>query len=161
MTSDVRVDVMCEFIDVDVDENFIMVCIDFVVRGLDFGCVKVDYVVNFDFFMNLFDYIYRFGRIVRAGVGGKVINFVVKKDCVFVSEIDNVVKFGLLIDNVMSLCVVSEVCKKKFIVDVRDRRIGGRFRVKSSIVRDFKFFNCGCCGVVWFIMDDIKIKFFN
>jgi superfamily II DNA/RNA helicase len=79
MTSDARADAMRDFIDADADENLTMVCTDLAARGLDFGRVKVDHVVNFDFPMNSLDYIHRSGRTARAGAGGKVTNLVAKK----------------------------------------------------------------------------------
>ena len=68
MTSDARADAMREFIAADADENLTMVCTDLAARGLDFGRVKVDHVVNFDFPMNSLDYIHRSGRTARAGL---------------------------------------------------------------------------------------------
>jgi superfamily II DNA/RNA helicase len=158
MTSDARADAMREFIDADADENLTMVCTDLAARGLDFGRVKVDHVVNFDFPMNSLDYIHRSGRTARAGAGGKVTNLVAKKDRVLASEIDNAVKLGLPIDNATSSRAVSEARKKKSIADARDRRTGGRSRAKPSTVRDSKPSNRGRRGAARFTTDDTKTK---
>jgi superfamily II DNA/RNA helicase len=158
MTSDARADAMREFIDADADENLTMVCTDLAARGLDFGRVKVDHVVNFDFPMNSLDYIHRSGRTARAGAGGKVTNLVARKDRVLASEIDNAVKLGLPIDNATSSRAVSEARKKKSIADARDRRTGGRSRAKPSTVRDSKPSNRGRRGAARFTTDDTKTK---
>jgi len=136
MTSDARAEAMRDFIAADADDNLTMVCTDLAARGLDFGRMKVDHVVNFDFPLNSLDYIHRSGRTARAGSGGKVTNLVAKKDRVLAGEIDNAVKLGLPIDNATSSRAVSEARKKQSAREARDRRTGGRGRVKPSTARD-------------------------
>ena len=136
MTSDARAEAMRDFIAADADDNLTMVCTDLAARGLDFGRMKVDHVVNFDFPLNSLDYIHRSGRTARAGSGGKVTNLVAKKDRVLAGEIDNAVKLGLPIDNATSSRAVSEARKKKSAQEARDRRTGGRSRVPPSAARD-------------------------
>jgi superfamily II DNA/RNA helicase len=136
MTSDARAESMRDFISATSRDNLTMVCTDLAARGLDFGRIKVDHVINFDFPMNALDYIHRSGRTARAGAGGKVTNLVAKKDRILAGEIDSAVKLGLPIDNATSSRAVSEARKKKALADARDRRSGGASRVKRASVRD-------------------------
>ena len=130
MTSDSRAESMRDFIDANSADNLTMVCTDLAARGLDFGRVKVDHVINFDFPMNPIDYIHRSGRTARAGAGGKVTNLVTKKDRVLAGEIDTAVKLGLPIDNATSSRAISEARKKKTAEEVRFKRTGGASRAK-------------------------------
>ena len=138
MTSDARAESMRDFIAATSRDNLTMVCTDLAARGLDFGRIKVDHVINFDFPMNSLDYIHRSGRTARAGAGGKVTNLVAKKDRILAGEIDSAVKLGLPIDNATSSRAVSEARKKKALADARDRRSGGASRVKRASIRDAK-----------------------
>ena len=138
MTSDARAESMRDFIAATSRDNLTMVCTDLAARGLDFGRIKVDHVINFDFPMNALDYIHRSGRTARAGAGGKVTNLVAKKDRILAGEIDSAVKLGLPIDNATSSRAVSEARKKKALADARDRRSGGASRVKRASIRDAK-----------------------
>lgn len=150
MTSDARADAMRDFIESDADDNLTMVCTDLAARGLDFGRMKVDHVINFDFPLNSLDYIHRSGRTARAGAGGKVTNLVTKKDRVLAGEIDAAVKLGLPIDNATSSRAISEARRKKSIADARDARDGGRSRVKEARARDAKPSNRGRRGAARF-----------
>ena len=136
MTSDARADSLRDFIESDAQNNLTMVCTDLAARGLDFGRMKVDHVINFDFPMNALDYIHRSGRTARAGAGGKVTNLVAKKDRVLAGEIDSAVKLGLPIDNATSSKAVSEARRKKATTDARERRTGGRSRTAPAKASD-------------------------
>ena len=135
MTSDDRAESMRDFIDADGGENLTMVCTDLAARGLDFGRIKVDHVINFDFPMNPIDYIHRSGRTARAGAVGKVTNLVAKKDRVLAGEIDTAVKLGLPIDNATSSRAISEARKKKTAEEARYKRTGGASRAKPMTAK--------------------------
>jgi superfamily II DNA/RNA helicase len=54
----------------------LLVCTDISARGLDFGGVVIDQVINFDFPPTAADYLHRAGRTARAGRAGVVTSFV-------------------------------------------------------------------------------------
>ena len=68
---DARAEAMRDFIAADADDNLTMVCTDLAARGLDFGRMKVDHVVNFDFPLNSLDYIHRSGRTAARAPAAK------------------------------------------------------------------------------------------
>ena len=47
----------------------VLICTDFMSRGIDFK--EVDHVVQFDFASNVVEFLHRIGRTARAGRSGK------------------------------------------------------------------------------------------
>jgi ATP-dependent RNA helicase DDX5/DBP2 len=72
----------------------ILVATDVAARGLDID--NITYVINFDFPMQIEDYIHRIGRTGRAGLSGHAISFFTSESCMFAKSLIKVENISIV-----------------------------------------------------------------